>query len=198
MAPAPLTDKQQQVYNLLTDDKSPQDIAAALGVSKAAIYSHIRAIKEAGHPVPAKYANVGTGGRGGRKAASKPSTAKRGASANGRRRNATKAPVPPAPVAAPAPAPEPILADGTVDVDGVFSGLIAQIQADQEHITTRRGQIAAEIASLEERKAALQAEDGDLEVAFARLEGTVKAIDTEPVPASANGNEQATLSGAAA
>lgn len=185
MAPATLTAKQQQVYALLQKDKDPKTIAAEMGVSKAAIYSHIRAIKESGHPIPAKYANVGVGGRGAstraRAAATKSGTKRRAAS---RKRATAKAPtavVPPAPqkgIGA-------VLAEKVIEVGAVFSGLEAVVKQQREAIEVRRGQIAAEVEGLTGRIDTLKAEDADLDSALVRLENTRLAVLGEDAAAQA-------------
>jgi transposase-like protein len=177
MARTKLTEKQEQVYDILKTGKDPKEIASDLGVSKAAIYSHIRAIKDGGHPVPAKYANVGTGRGGGRPA--RKATGRKSSS-----RPATPAPAPEAPVLTAAPQPEPAAADG-LNIDEVFAALTAQIKEDQANIEVRRGQIRSEIETLDERKARLQDEDAQLEIALARLAGTANSIDATPDSAAA-------------
>jgi hypothetical protein len=200
MAPAPLTEKQTQVYNLLKDDKDPKEIAEALGVSKAAIYSHIRAIKDAGHTVPAKYANVGTGGgRGSR------SRGKSGAKASGRGRRSTgKAPtavVPPAP-STPITATAPGLIAERPDADALRQAEAEALKTKRTAIAGRREEIAAEITDLESQIEALRGEDAALagaDATFEAMEATLASGPPESASTASNGKgttEAVSLSGA--
>lgn len=183
MAPAKLTEKQTEVYSLMQQDQDPKEIATKLKVSKAAIYGHIRAIREAGHPIPTKYASVGVGGRGQARSGSAPKGARRGtgrsagkgAPTGTRRLNAA---VPPTSTAAPTPAPG-------VNVDDVFGHLREQIGRDRHNIETRRQEIATTVEALTGQVAALQDEDAALEVALARLAATEQATEAN---APTNGN----------
>lgn len=179
MAPTALTPKQQEIYDLLGAETDPKEIANALHVSKAAIYSHIRAIKEAGHKVPAKYANVGVGRGGGRKPAASRRAPRKSAAAEVMA--IIKPDAKPLSVA-PEPAPG-------VSVDAVFAGLREQIARDVHNIEVRRTEITASVETLSNEIAKLQDEDGDLELALARLRSTEVAIsaDPAPVPAATNG-----------
>lgn len=181
MAKKKLTEKQTEVYQAIQRGEDVGVLAERMDVSKAAIYGHLRKIKEAGHSLPAKFNNVGAGqGRG------RPS----GSGTNGARaRTAPVKPptavVPPEPTPAPAPV-EPTPAAATLDVT-VFERLRNQIAADMQAVEVRRGEIKADIEDLNTRLATLQDEDASLEVALARLAGTDKAIDATPEAASANG-----------
>lgn len=189
MAPATLTEKQQQVYNLLTDDKDPKVIAEALGVSKAAIYSHIRAIKEAGHPIPAKYANVGTGagrGRTGKRGTGR-SAGKSATGTRGRGRAAGKAPtavVPPTPT--PAPTATGDEQPDKIDADWLQRDVEAGLSSKRDAIGQRRSEIASEIAGLEASIQTLREEDGRLSDADATFESAQRALAAGP-PAPAEG-----------
>jgi hypothetical protein len=165
MAPAPLTEKQTQVFRLLKDDKDPKEIAEGMGVSKAAIYSHIRAIKDAGHTIPAKYANVGVGRPGGRK----PASGKKGATAP-RKRAAAKATPAPTPTPTPAPAPVEPTAVEVADAQAIVSDLHEGMDKHRQEISERRTSIASEIEALETSIAALREEDTTLAATDATLE----------------------------
>lgn len=192
MAKTPLTAKQQQVFDLINKGKKPQEIATTMKVSKAAVYAHMRGIKEAGQPLPEQYANVGTTGRGGRgrPIGGKPATKNgRRTSARGGRGAATPptATPPPSPTAPPAPTP----VEPGVNVDEVFAHLRSQIEEDRANIEARRGEIRAEVESLTERIAALGAEEEGLSAALARLANTEAAVtgkDAAALAATATGN----------
>lgn len=194
MAKAKLTEKQTEVYGLMQQDMDPKDMGIRLGVSKAAVYGHIRAIREAGQAIPIKYASVGVGGRGQARSGNAPKGGRRGtgrsagkgAPTGTRGRNAAVAAVvPPTPTVAPTPAPG-------VNVDDVFSHLRDQIGRDRQNIETRRQEIATSIETLNGQVASLQDEDGGLEVALARLAATEQAIAADSPAASENGTGSAT------
>lgn len=65
-----LTQKQQEIKDLLDADKSIEEIAGSLNVTKSAIYGHIRKMKEDGVALPDSVGKVGSRkGSGGRKRA---------------------------------------------------------------------------------------------------------------------------------
>lgn len=199
MAPAALTEKQQQIFNLLNDNKAPQEIADGLGVSKAAIYSHIRAIKDAGHPVPERYANIGVGA--GRGSASKPrSAAARKRSAAAKKAAAAKAPATPTPTPTPAPAPAGLSAPldvpvANLDPEVIVADLNTGLGKTRDEIKDRLAAIAEEKLGLESQIAALDAEAERLTV----TDGTLATMqETLSGKAATNGaSKTPDLTGAA-
>jgi transposase len=65
-----LTQKQREIKDLLDQDKSIEEIADMLTVTKSAVYGHIRKMKEDGVSLPESVSGVGSRrGAGGRKKA---------------------------------------------------------------------------------------------------------------------------------
>jgi IS30 family transposase len=53
-ATAELTERQQEIKALLDDNKTPGEIATALGITENAVYQHIRRMRNNGHKVGSK------------------------------------------------------------------------------------------------------------------------------------------------
>jgi AcrR family transcriptional regulator len=159
-----ITEKQQQVLGLLNSGMDPKEIAAQLGVSKAAIYSHMRSIKADGIALPERYANVGKGrGRGrGRGTSTRRASqaAPRGLPTDG----ATRLPATPPPVVVP-----------PVNADTVFSALDAHFEQEQARILARLTELGDEHTRLYDALQANEAEKEGLSEASARLSALRKA-----------------------
>lgn len=171
-----LTEKQQQAYDRLRKGEDPKDIAKAMGVTKAMVYTHIRAIKGQGLELPAKYANVGS------QAAAK----KAG-------RNGSRAAAPaPTPEPEPTPEPTPPAAEEILSVDGVFTGIDAHLEREQARIVARLVELGDEHTRLNDALKANRAEAEDLSAAGSRVAALRDNVKNPPkVEPSEDGSDGA-------
>lgn len=124
-----VTDRQRKVIDGLKAKKTPQAIAAEMGISVNGVYGHMRRLRKAGL-IPAEKASTNGKSAPARKAGSRrrATTSRRRASSNGSRRNGR----------------------------GVETPVIEAIDAARAAGVARLGEIEQETAKLGEEKAAIE------------------------------------------